>query len=229
MGLRFARGTGGLLFWALAAGAVAAVAGCNIVGPAFMLVHGPEKIPQAYDLEQKRPTVIFLDDRAGTIRRSPTRNRITAAAESALLRAKAVDRLLDARAASLFVANEPRGELMPISEVGRGVGAEVVIYVVPEEFTLSADGQTFAPTATFRVKVLDAIADKRLWPEEREGYTLIVTADTKQGSPPKDMSGMREAEDRFADLVGTRLAQLFYSREPDTISTKRRAEQEGSP
>ncbi|MBK7406053.1 MAG: hypothetical protein IPJ41_15940 [Phycisphaerales bacterium] len=197
------------------------LAGCNIVGPAFLLASGPEKIPQVYKLDEKRPTVIFFDDRAGIIRRAPTRTRITTAAEKALLKAKVVDRLLDSRAASALVANEPRGELMPISEVGRSVGAEVVIYVVPEVYTLSTDGQSYAPTATLRVKILDAVADKRLWPEEREGYALIVKEDTRQGTAPKDASAMREAEDRFADLVGLRLGQMFYSREPDTAADKR--------
>ena len=96
-----------------------------------------------------------------------------------MLKNEAVGRLLDSKAATAVVANEPRGDLMPISEVGRAVNAEVVIYVVPDVFTLSSDGQTFQPTATLRVKVMDAVADSRLWPqEEREGYTLQVSAVT---------------------------------------------------
>jgi hypothetical protein len=197
------------------------VAGCNIVGPAFLLVHGPEKIPQVYELPKERPTVIFLDDRAALIGRPTTRDRVTAAAEKALLKAKAVDRLLDSRAAAGIVVNEPRGDLLSISEVGRAVNAEVVIYVIPEQYTLSTDGQTFNPTARFRVKVMDATADARLWPEEREGYTLDVSASTKQGAPPTDTAALREAEEKFADLVGLRLAQMFYKHEVETVSDER--------
>lgn len=195
--------------------------GCNIVGPAFLLVHGPEKIPQEYDLPPERSTVIFLDDRAGLITRSTTRDRITASAEGALLRSKAVDRLLESRAASAVVANEPRGELMSITEVGRAVNADVVIYVTPEQFTLTTDGQTFSPAATMRVKVMDAVADARLWPEDREGYTLTVTASTRQGAPPTDASAVREAEESFAELIGLRLAQLFYEHEVETVADER--------
>lgn len=207
---------------AIGAGAVLwSVSGCNIVGPAFLLVHGPEKIPQVYDLPKERPTVIFLDDRAGHITRAPTRDRVTAAAEAALLKADAVERLLDSRAAAAFVANEPRGDLKSISEVGRAVNAEVVVYVTPELFTMSADGQTFAPTARLRVKVIDAVADTRLWPEEREGYVFDVTAATRQGTAPTDAADLREAEDRFADLIGLRLAQLFYKHEVETVADDR--------
>jgi hypothetical protein len=212
----------GLAVGALAAGAALwASSGCNIVGPAFLLVHGPEKIPQAYDLPKERPTVIFLDDRAGHITRSTTRDRVTAAAEAALLKADVLDRLLDSRAAAAFVANEPRGDLKSISEVGRAVDAEVVVYVTPEMFAMSADGQTFAPTARLRVKVIDATADARMWPEEREGYVFDVTAATRQGTAPTDSAALREAEDRFADLVGLRIAQLFYKHEVETVADER--------
>ncbi|MBZ0170798.1 MAG: hypothetical protein K8E66_00310, partial [Phycisphaerales bacterium] len=205
--------------WPLRAASAAGVAalmlslGCNIVGPAFLLVHGPEKVPQVYKLERERPVVIFIDDREFNISRTPTRERVAAAAEWALLDAKAVDSVIDSKAAGAVVSGEPRGELTPISEVGRKIGAEVVIYVVPDSFALSPDGQTFAPTATLRVKVLDAVADERMWPEEREGYTLTVTASTRQGTAPTDRAAVREAEGEFADLVGLRLAQLFYSHE----------------
>ncbi|HZW09138.1 MAG TPA: hypothetical protein VFF69_04475 [Phycisphaerales bacterium] len=210
-----------LVLAALCIGAAVLAAGCNIVGPAFLLVHGPEKIPQQYELPRERPAVVFLDDRAGNVGRSTTRDRITAAAESALLQHKAVDRLLDSRAAAAVVVNEPRGEMLSISEVGRTVKADVVIYAVPELYTLSPDGQTFAPTARLRVKVIDAAADSRLWPEEREGYALEVTAVTKQGAPPTDNAALREAEEKFADLVGLRLAELFYKHEVESVSDER--------
>jgi hypothetical protein len=166
--------------------------------------------------------VIFLDDRAGLLGRPTTRERVLAEAERALLESGAVERLLDGRAASGVVANEPRGELLSISEVGRAVDAEVVIYVQPEAYTLSADGQTFAPTATLRVKVMDATADARLWPEEKEGHALSVVATTRQGAPPTDNAELREAEEEFADLIGLRLAQMFYEHEADTVADERR-------
>lgn len=204
-----------------AVGAAWAAAGCNIVGPAFLLVHGPEKIPQQYELPKERPAVIFLDDRAGNVGRSTTRDRITTSAEKALLKNKAVDRLLDSRAAGAVVVNEPRGEMLSVSEVGRTVNADVVIYVSPELYTLSTDGQTFTPTARLRVKVIDAAADTRLWPEEREGYVLEVSAATRQGAPPTDNAELRVAEEKFADLVGQRLAELFYEHEVESVSDER--------
>ena len=200
---------------------VTTLAGCNIAGPAYYFIHGPEKIPRLYELNKERPTVIFIDDRAMRIQRTPTRERIAAAAERSLLDNGALVRVLDSRAAAAVVTNEPRGELMAISEIGREVGAEVVIYVTPDAFALSTDGQTFQPVARLRVKVLDAVSDERLWPEAREGHLLTVTASRKQGSTPSGAAEVREAEDKFADLVGLRLAQMFYSSEAETVSDER--------
>lgn len=219
--MRGIRAIGAGLVLAAAGVWLASSPGCNIVGPAFLLVHGPEKIPQQYKLDPERPVVIFLDDREFAIPRTPTRERVAAAAERALLDSKAVKRVLDSRAAGAVVSGEPRGDLMPISEVGRKVGAELVIYIVPEQFSLTTDGQTFDPTAQLRVKVMDAVADKRLWPEEREGYALSVTASTRQGSAPTDSAQVREAENEFADLVGLRIAQLFYTHEVETVADER--------
>lgn len=207
--------------WLAVAAATAVVAGCNIAGPAFLLIHGPEKVPQLHELEKERPVVVFLDDRNFTISRAPTRERVAASAGQSLLKAGAVSRVLDSKAANAVVNGEPRGDLMPISQVGRKVGAEVVIYVVPERFSLSPDGQTFEPVAQLRIKVIDAVADKRLWPEEREGYLLTVTATTRQGTAPTDASQAREAENRFADLAGQRVAELFYDHEVETVADER--------
>lgn len=205
----------------LALAVAATLAGCNIAGPAFYFLHGPEKIPRLYELDKERPTVIFIDDRAMNIQRTPTRERIAAAAERSLLDNGALVRVIDSRSAAAIVTNEPRGELMAISEIGRAVGAEVVIYVTPDVFALSTDGQTFEPIARLRVKVLDAVSDARLWPETREGHLLSVSASRKQGGNPSGAAEIREAEDKFADLVGLRLAQMFYAREAETVSDER--------
>lgn len=210
----------GLLAGAVVLGFLSAQ-GCNIVGPLFFLAHGPEKIPQVYELDPERPTVVFLDDRSGTIAHSQLREAVTNSAEREMLDHKVVKTLIDSRAASTVVLNEPRGELMSISEVGREVGAAVVVYAVPESFTLSPDGQTFAPTATLRVKILDAEADTRLWPVERDGYLLQVVATTRQGAPPRGQAETRAAELEFATFVGRRIAEMFYSHERSTVSDER--------
>lgn len=199
----------------------ATLAGCNIAGPAFYFLHGPEKIPRLYELDKERPTVIFIDDRAMNVQRTPTRERIAAAAERSLLDNGALVRVIDSRSAAAIVTNEPRGELMAISEIGRAVGAEVVIYVTPDVFAARAPtGRPSSPSPASGSKSSTRSATHASGPK-REGHVLNVSASRKQGGNPSGAAEIREAEDKFADLVGLRLAQMFYSREAETVSDER--------
>ncbi len=197
------------------------MSGCNILGPMLYLAHGPEKIPQLYELDADRPTVIFFDDRAGILPNAGLRETVTHTASQILLDKKVVNRMIDARAATAVVANEPRGDLLPISAIGQKVGADIVIYVEPELFTLSPDNQTFVPTARLKIKIIDAANDTRLWPDKREGYTLDIVAHTKQGAPPTDAASRAMAQQEFARYVGQSLAQIFYAHEKTSASDSR--------
>ena len=195
--------------------------GCNILGPALYLAHGPEKIKQLVELDKERPVVIFLDDRAGVIRNARLRDAITTTASQELLDHEVVDHVIDSKAVAAVVSHEPRSDLLPISVIGQKVNADIVIYVEPEVFTLSPDNQTYIPTAKFEVKIIDAQDDSRIWPDKPEGYTFSVSAHTKQGAPPSSASARNQAEQEFAVFVGQRLAQMFYSHEKTSASDSR--------
>lgn len=201
--------------------AALSLSGCNILGPMLYLAHGPEKIPQLYELEADRPTVIFFDDRAGILPNAALRETVTHTASQILLDKHVVNHMIDAKAATAVVANEPRGDLLPISAIGQKVGADIVLYVEPELFTLSPDNQTFLPTARLKVKVIDAANDTRLWPDKGDGYTLDIVAHTKQGAPPTDAASRALAQQEFAKYVGQSLAQIFYAHEKASASDSR--------
>jgi hypothetical protein len=95
-----------------------------------------------------------------------------------------------------------------------------VIYATVDQFALSGDGQSFSPTATLRIKVIDVASDKRLWPEEPRGHPVIVRLEAKQGTPPTSTSARYKAEDELARQTGLQIARLFFNHEkPKTITT----------
>lgn len=200
--------------------------GCNIVGPAVVLIHGPEKTAAAHELDEKRPTVVFIDDRANRMGRRALRQTIAAVATDSLLKDADMKSMLDPKAAMVRVAGEPNGEPTDIVTLGKSLGAEVVIYASVDAFSLSPDGVTFQPTAAFRVKVIDCVkTPSRIWPEEKEGHPLAVTMPQRQGEVPKTNTQANAAQDRLAQECGERLAKLFYkhqtkSRVSDTNDRK---------
>lgn len=191
-------------------------AGCNIVGPAYVLIAGPEKNSAAYELPKDRPAVVFVDDRLNRLDRRSLRNVIAAKATEELLKSGAVKTVIDPKAALVRVSGEAADAPTDIASLGASVGAEVIIYATVDEFTLSPDQSTFQPTATVRVKVIDCVnKPARLFPTEdkENGQALTVTLPYKQGQAPKNGGEYNLAQDRLAGELGERIAKLFFKHE----------------
>ena len=191
------------------------IAGCNIIGPAYLLVHGPEKTPEAYKLNKDRPTVVFVDDRANILARRTLRQRIAEGVQKELLKQGALKNVIDTTAAIAVASREPSGQPMEITSIGQAVKAEVVIYVTVDSFALSTDGHTYEPTGVFHVKVLDVNKPDapRLWPEEKEGKAVTALIRTKSAAAPTTLSERVTMLDALAEKSGLVIAQLFYEHE----------------
>lgn len=200
---------------AAAALALATLAGCNIVGPAYYFIHGPEKQDAAFTLDRKRTTIVFIDDQNSVMKRRNLRNEIAASATENIQREKLVDDMLDGRAAIIAATRDRDGEPMSVTEIGRATKADVVIHVILDAFTLSPDGISYTPLAAVRVKVIDAKEDKRLWPPAslEKGAPLNVTLFEKAQNIPTSSAAVVQAENELAREVGLAVAQLFYEHE----------------
>ena len=190
------------------------VPGCNYVGPAYLLIHGPEKTPAQFTLGKERPTVIFVDDRASVLPRRAVRQQIAAAAQNTLLKEGVLTNVIDTTAAMTAAAHESSGQPMDITTLAKSVQAEVVVYVTADRFILTPDGQTYTPEARFHVKVIDITKpNPRLWPSEHEGYPVVVMMKPSSAAPPKTAAEQTTALNALADRAGTAIAQLFYKHE----------------
>ena len=198
----------------LAAGSVVYLAGCNIIGPAAYFITGPAKTKKQYTLDPKRPTVVFVDDRGNRVPRRAVRNLIAQTADKALLSEGVVKDLISSDSAALAAGQDRTAKPIPISQIGRDVKADVVIYATVDMFTLSADGQSLSPQAIIRVKVIDAVEDKRLWPPQPQGAVLTVRSNVKTTDMPQSTADRNKLEDELAKLAGDEIAWLFYDHLP---------------
>jgi hypothetical protein len=191
-------------------------AGCNIVGPAFFFIHGPEKAKKLHGLDAEKTTVVFVDDRQSRVPRRVLRVTMAEEAEKTLLQKRVVKDMISAQSALQAAGSDKHGKPIPISEIGRAVQAEVVIYATVDRFTLSSDGQTFAPEAEVRVKVMSVHDEKRLWPEDPAGHALLVRAIPQARDMPANVSARYQAEDELARRVGLEIAWLFFDHDKPT-------------
>ena len=186
-------------------------AGCNIVGPAALLVHGPEKVPAAHELDPLAPTVIFVDDRGSRVSRRALRLTMAQAAEKVLLENGTLKDVISAQSALSASAGDRDGKTLSVEEIGRAVGAAVVIYAAVDQFSLFPDGQAFAPVSQVRVRVVD-LRGKTTWPERGEWRTVVTRAAVR-GEITPNLSDQARAEDDLAQQAGLDLARLFIKHE----------------
>jgi hypothetical protein len=204
-----------LALLALALLALGVVAGCNIVAPAVMIVSGPPKTAAAYKLDPARATAVFLDDRDNRLPRRSMRLALTKKTQESLLASRVLEdqALISHESSAAFAGTESPDKPMSITELGRGVGADVVIHATVTGFGLSPDGQVYAPFAELRVRVVDAKSDRRLWPETEGGYPLSVQMPARAADGPSSVAARIQAETDLAVMAGRRLAELFYKHE----------------
>jgi hypothetical protein len=194
-------------------GGGALLGGCNIVAPAALLIHGPEKSPRLHPLDPEKVTVILIDDRQNKVPRRALRLAMGEVAEKQLLAKRVVNDMVTGQSALVAAGNDRSGRPAPIAEIGRAVGAQVVIYATVDEFTLLPDGQTYAPTVRMRVKVVDVESDTRLWPVDPSGHSVFVRPQVTSRDAPNSIAGRYQAEEELAQLAGVYLANLFHDHE----------------
>ena len=194
---------------------------CNIVGPAVVLVHGPEKTDAQFKLDPKRTTVFFVDDRGNKLDRRALRSTIATTAQTILMKERVLDerKVIDAASALMLVSNEPAGEPMDIATLGRSVEAEVVVYITIDRFGLSPDGATYQPSATMRVKVIDCInTPARIWPEEPEGKAVSVSMPQRQGDAPRNAGDAMRAQTVLPKMRARGGRSLLPTHHPARVS-----------
>lgn len=212
---------------ALAAAAFAplmlALGACNIVAPAAYLIEGPPTVPAQTSLDPGRPTVIFIDDRASNVPRRSLRVIAGQTAEETMIAEDVVEQenMIAAQSTLRAASTEDPDDPMSIADLGRAVGAEVVVYLTVDAWTLSSDGVSFSPVVSTRVKVVDAENRVRLWPQGGDGFSLRVEPPRRATDVPRTASERSEAENRLAARLGRAVAKLFYESERETVNDRR--------
>lgn len=193
----------------------AAASGCGVVVAGMYLVGGGPKVPATYKLDGLRTTVIFVDDRANVAPRRSLRVIMAQQAEEHLMTKGVLEpeRVISTQAAMRAAQSERPGEPMSIVDLGRAVGAEVVVYVVLDRFSLSRDGVAYEPFVAGRLKVFDAENNSRLFPDSGVGHPFYLNVPTRAQDVPTGTSERLAAEEALARRFGQTIAELFYERE----------------
>ena len=198
--------------------------GCNLIGAAFVLAHGPRNVRAAYKLDSSQRHVILIDDLSNRVPRRSLRDDIGGSADQNLLDAKAVKEgnLISSSSARRAASSDTADDRQSAVDIGRKVGAEVIIYVSMTGWTLQQDPGFISPAASGQVRVLDVVGNRRLWPEGEQSYPLVVRLSRQAGDLSMSLSEKSRWEQTLAREFGEGVAKLFYAHEKDLLSQQAR-------
>jgi len=198
---------------------VCSLVGCNVVAPIAYAIEGPPTVEARMELDGSRSTVIFVDDRGYgdqmIVPRRSLRREIGRVAEELLLAEGVVKEgnMIRSSDALRAVTSESSDEPMSVVEVGRAVGAEVVIYLEVTAFSVTRTGSTVSPTASGRVVVYDAGLNERIGPESGWLPLEVRLPPGDRQLAELDREAFRAVEDGLAGSMGLSLARMFFERE----------------
>ncbi|RMH25000.1 MAG: hypothetical protein D6693_09370 [Planctomycetota bacterium] len=210
---------GSLIAAALLSAAMLTAGGCNIVAPVAYAIQGPPTTPALHTLDGSRTTVVFIDDRLNRVPRRSLRLAVAEEVEQALMRkgVLSADRVITTRAIMREASNDRFSAPRTVAQLGRDLGAEVVIYATIDSWTPSPDGVTLAPSAAVRVKVIDAAEDRRIWPPDGAGHRVVASLPPQTRGVPSG-ADLDRANAALALMLGQRIARVFFEHQRDALS-----------
>jgi hypothetical protein len=201
----------------LAAGLVALPA-CNMAVPALYVIQGPNKKPAQFTLPEDRKLVVFVDDRENVVSRLQLRAQIADDIGTVLQQQELVREVVSGRELIAYVRRvETASRRVPIDELGKVVGADLVLYVEMDSFALSADGASATPVSTGYLKVIDLREKRRLFPpdgDDPRGFPVTSEVKNMDLEMYRTSAARRKAEDLLAKTFAQDVARVFFEHDP---------------
>lgn len=157
------------------------------------------------------PTVVFVDDRRNVMHPVRLRRVIAEHVTDELLAKKILTTMISPRdAMRVSATNDKYNEPLPVSDLGKAVGASTVIYIEMTAFGLTSDGHTANPRTSCSLRVIDAFNSERLFPIDVAAFT--VSESMKHIGPNRvtSSSEARELAEELAVKLGDSIAKVFY-------------------
>lgn len=200
----------------MALGVMAASAGgCAVVGVAAYKLMGPAVVPPRFT-PALVPTVVLVEPTRESGGAMPEADELAVTIYSELQAMKVAPMIDPQRLNELRAANPVQFPRWSISEIGRKVGAQQVIYVELRVLTIEAPPGTEVVRLLFeaRVKVVQPDTAMTLWPETEEGEPFEFKSPFTRMTAEMSAPLLRRQVLRQA---GVEVARWFYPYKPETM------------
>lgn len=177
-----------------------------------------EKVPPRFTLPANKTIMVFPDDIKCPLIYPTIKRVLVEKADKLLIKhslaSKTIpyDKLIDLRNA------EPEFNLMSIPKIGRRLGADLVIYVSIEEFSLKDNSvdTLWRGRLVGKVKVVDVLKG-RIWPDESTGFPISINEPITENS---SAAFGAELARKLAERMAEEACGLFHKRYIDRARPK---------
>jgi len=173
---------------------------------------GCETVKPVYEMPEGTPTLVLVDDPQHRLG-GPSHAAVIATRIRHDLRRRAdLEQVIPGR--QLMALKQELGDdypTTPIDRVGRAVGASHVIHVSVLSAVTEARVGLLHPQARVAVKVIDAEAGRRVYPESPRGFQMQVELPMKVVSESEATSLTPRYREALCQKIGREVARLFYA------------------
>ena len=189
---------------------VSAVGGCGIIGWVVNAVMPPKNIPAAYELTPGEKVLVLVDDLGKPVRYEQIKRLLTENINRLLLENEAAETVVSYEDVFRLMASRTDFNRMGISNVARELGADQVIYVYLDEFSLkdAPNISVWQGKLGVLVRVVDVEGNTK-WPADRPSGHRPEIVETSPVDNPSPTHGAEVASE-LADEMALKIARLFY-------------------
>ncbi len=208
------------IYLLLLVSAIPLLSGCQLPVAILAKLFPKEKVPPKFVLPENKTILFFPDDLKCPMLYSPIKRIMSEKANELLIQnslaAETIpyDKLIDLRNAEINFNS------MKIPKIGRRVGANLVIYVSIEEFSLKDNpvDTLWRGKLAVKVRVVD-VYKGRIWPDESDGFPISV-GEPMTENPSKYYGS--ELSRKLAERMAEEICGLFHKRYVERARPKKK-------
>jgi len=195
------------------------IGGCAIVSWTVAQFAPPQKVEAVYKPPEDKKILVFVDDYLNPQDCGEVKRELTERLGKQLIEHGVAAKTVSFRRLVNLMAATPEFNELAVVQVGSRLGADIVLYVHVDNYTLkdSEVSPLWKGELEVSVRVVDVAARKRLWPLDRRKYPLkpVRLSPVQDPSPTYAAKISRQLAERMSD----RIAKLFYDHTVDVRDT----------
>ena len=197
-----------IVFFAL--GIASLCGGCGLIALFGSTPESQKKVPAEYDLalDKGRRILILVEQPHGSDVQANLRYYLTHSIEKSLVKKVRLpaETLVDYEKLLAFRSGRGDFSFLPPAQVGRELGAEIVLLVMINELALTeiGEGGYFKGLLTAEAVLIDVTTQTNLWPKSRKGKSIRVGFEIEE-------QGRDAAVKRLANASAHCITRHFYN------------------